>query len=60
MNECTDKKIRFWTLPSMIYNVRATMPTMVPSYLYKKGLLSKAYKTIDKNNYPKYIGQTEK
>lgn len=60
MNECTDKKIRFWTLPSMIYNVRATMPTMVPGYLYKKGLLSKAYKTIDKNNYLKYIGVSEK
>lgn len=60
MNECTDKKIRFWTLPSMIYNVRATMPTMVPGYLYKKGLLSKAYKTIDKNNYLKYIGESEK
>ncbi len=56
MNEFAEKKIRFWTLPSMIYNVRATMPTMVPSYLNKKGLLSKAYKTIDKTNYEKYIG----
>lgn len=56
MDKFTEEKIRFWTLPSMIYNVRATMPTMVPSYLYKKGLLSKAFKTIDKTNYEKYIG----
>lgn len=56
MDKFTEEKIRFWTLPSMIYNVRATMPTMVPSYLHKKGLLSKAFKTIDKTNYEKYIG----
>lgn len=56
MDKLTEKKIRFWTLPSMIYNVRATMPTMVPSYLYKKGLLSEAFKTIDKSNYEKYLG----
>lgn len=59
MNEFAEKKVRFWTLPSMIYNVRATMPTMVPSYLNKKGMISTAYKTIDSSNYQKYIGYSK-
>ncbi len=44
-------KIKFWTIPSMIYNVRATMPVMVPKYLQKKGLLGKECTTIDKKNF---------
>jgi len=59
MNKFSEKKVRFWILPSMIYNVRATMPTMVPSYLIGKGMISKALRTIDKTNYLQYIGGKE-
>lgn len=44
-------KIKFWTIPSMIYNVRATMPVMVPKYLQKKGLLGKEYAPVTKKNF---------
>jgi hypothetical protein len=57
LNKFSERKVRHWTLPSMIYNVKATMPTMVPKYLYKKEILTKAYKTIDSTNYQKYLGK---
>lgn len=46
-----NKRIRMWTIPYLIYNVRATMPTMVPSYLQGKGLLGKELPTVDASNY---------
>ncbi len=51
MNKVGDKKLRFWTIPSMIYNVRATMPTMVPKYLQRKGLIGKEYPPVTKDNF---------
>lgn len=44
-------KIKFWTIPSMIYNVRATMPVIVPKYLQKKGLLGKECQEVNKTNF---------
>jgi hypothetical protein len=35
----------------MIYNVKATMPVMVPKYLQKKGLLGKEGKAAQKSNF---------
>lgn len=46
-----DKKLRFWAIPSMIYNVRATMPTMVPKYLQGKGLIGKEYPPVTRENF---------
>jgi hypothetical protein len=43
--------LRFWALPSMIYNVRATMPTMVPKYLQGKKLIGMEYPAITADNF---------
>ncbi|HMM61273.1 MAG TPA: DUF4105 domain-containing protein, partial [Candidatus Rifleibacterium sp.] len=51
MNKVGDKKLRFWTIPSMIYNVRATMPTMVPKYLQGKGLIGKELPAVTAENF---------
>ncbi len=51
MSKVGDTKLRFWTIPSMIYNVRATMPTMVPKYLQGKGLIGNEYPAITKDNF---------
>jgi hypothetical protein len=50
-NRVMAKKIKMWWLPSMVYNIRATMPTMVPAYLIKKGIIGKALPEINKSNY---------
>ncbi|MFZ2958426.1 MAG: DUF4105 domain-containing protein [Candidatus Ozemobacteraceae bacterium] len=50
-NKVMEKKIRMWLIPSLIYNLRATMPTLVPSYLIKKGILEKSLPEINKTNY---------
>ena len=39
-----------WTLPSLIYNIRATMPVMVPTMLIKGGVLEKALPEINSSN----------
>lgn len=44
-------RLNFWALPSMIYNVRATMPTMVPKYLQGKKLLGKEYPPVTGENF---------
>lgn len=51
LDKIAKTKIKFWTIPSMIYNVRATMPVMVPKYLQKKGLLGKEYPPVTKKNF---------
>ncbi len=51
MDKVANTKLKFWALPSMIYNVRATMPTMVPRYLQGKKLIGKELPTIDKTNF---------
>lgn len=45
------RRIHMWTIPYLVYNVRATMPVMVPSYLQGKGLLGRELGTIDGTNY---------
>jgi len=51
MSRAGDTKLRFWTIPSMIYNVRATMPTMVPKYLQGKKLIGKEYPPVTRENF---------
>ncbi|MGM0599290.1 MAG: DUF4105 domain-containing protein [Candidatus Rifleibacteriota bacterium] len=51
LDKISKTKIRYWTIPSMIYNVRATMPTMVPRYLQKKGLIEKEKQEINEKNF---------
>jgi hypothetical protein len=51
MSKVGDIKLRFWTIPSMIYNVRATMPTMVPKYLQGKGIIGKEYPAVTRDNF---------
>ena len=46
-----NKRIRMWTIPYLAYNVRATMPVMVPSYLQGKGLLGPELGVINETNY---------
>jgi len=46
-----NKRIRMWTIPYLAYNVRATMPVMVPSYLQGKGLLGPEMGVINGSNY---------
>jgi hypothetical protein len=45
------QRMRMWTIPYLVYNVRATMPVIVPGYLQGKGLLGPELGTIDASNY---------
>ncbi|HOI42845.1 MAG TPA: DUF4105 domain-containing protein [Elusimicrobiales bacterium] len=47
------QRMRMWTIPYLVYNVRATMPVVVPGYLQGKGLLGPEMGTIDASNYPR-------
>ncbi len=49
------QQIRMWTIPYMVYNVRATMPVVVPGYLQGKGLLGSELGTIDSSNYSRLL-----
>ena len=42
-----DKQIKLWTIPYMVYNVKATMPLMVISNLQKKGILGAEFTDIN-------------
>lgn len=46
-----NRRIRMWTIPYLAYNVRATMPVMVPKYLQGKGLLGPELGVINDTNY---------
>lgn len=46
-----NRRIRMWTIPYLAYNVRATMPVMVPGYLQGKGLLGPELGVINDSNY---------
>ncbi|MDD2806463.1 MAG: DUF4105 domain-containing protein [Elusimicrobiales bacterium] len=46
-----NRRIRMWTIPYLAYNVRATMPVMVPGYLQGKGLLGPELGVINDTNY---------
>ncbi|MHB0996132.1 MAG: lipoprotein N-acyltransferase Lnb domain-containing protein [Elusimicrobiales bacterium] len=42
-----DRQIKLWTIPYMVYNVKATMPLMVISNLQKKGILGAEFTDIN-------------
>ena len=42
-----ERQIKMWTIPYMIYNVRATMPLMVITNLQKRGLLGAEFIDIN-------------
>jgi hypothetical protein len=42
-----ERQIKLWTIPYMVYNVKATMPLMVISNLQKKGLLGAEFTDIN-------------
>lgn len=46
-----NRRIRMWTIPYLAYNVRATMPVMVPGYLQGKKLLGPELGVINDTNY---------
>jgi len=46
-----NRRIHMWTIPYLAYNVRATMPVMVPKYLQGKGLLGPELGVINETNY---------
>jgi len=46
-----EKKIKLWKIPSMIYNLKATMPVAVVKLLKKRGLIGEAALTITKDNF---------
>lgn len=42
-----DRQIKLWTIPYMVYNVKATMPLMVITNLQKRGLLGAEFVDIN-------------
>jgi len=42
-----DKRIKLWTIPYMVYNVKATMPLMVITNLQKRGILGAEFTDIN-------------
>ncbi len=42
-----ERQIKMWTIPYMVYNVRATMPLMVIKNLQKRGLLGAEFTDIN-------------
>ncbi len=42
-----DRRIKMWTIPYLVYNVRATMPLMVIKNLQEKGLLGEEFIDIN-------------
>jgi len=42
-----ERQIKLWTIPYMIYNVKATMPLMVITNLQKKGILGAEFTDIN-------------
>ena len=42
-----DRQIKLWTIPYMVYNVKATMPLMVITNLQKRGILGAEFTDIN-------------
>lgn len=51
LNKFSNKKIRFWTVPKLVYNVRTTMPNLVPAYLLKKGVVGRRLTEVNAKNF---------
>jgi len=50
-NHVIEKKIPLWTIPGLIYNLKATMPVWVPDTLRKRGLVGDPLPEINNSNY---------
>ncbi len=50
-----NRQVKLWTIPSLVYNLRATMPVMVPGLLIKKRLLEKPLPEINNTNWQKNL-----
>lgn len=51
LNKFAPKKIRPWSIPNIIYNVRATMPVMVPKRLEKLGVIGERLTEVNSENF---------
>ncbi len=51
LNQHTNKKIKPWAIPNLIYNVRATMPVSVPKRLNKLGIISHKLPEVNQSNF---------
>lgn len=51
LNRVLPKKIKMWWIPSLVYNLRATMPGYVPALLTKKGILGPPLPELNRSNY---------
>jgi hypothetical protein len=47
-----DRRVKMWTIPSLVYNFDSTMPVWVPPYLQKKGLLGPELPKVDQASFP--------
>ncbi len=45
------KRIDLWWIPSMVYNMKATMPISVPKMLMKRGLLGEPLPEVNASNF---------
>ncbi|HBA60175.1 MAG TPA: hypothetical protein DCZ92_05055 [Elusimicrobia bacterium] len=46
-----NRRMKMWTIPYLVFNLRATMPVWVPAYLQKKGLLGEEMAPVTAANY---------
>lgn len=51
-----ERRINLWTIPSMVYNLRATMPVIVPKMLMKKGLVGEPLPEVNARNFRQTFG----
>ena len=45
------QRINLWWIPSMVYNLKATMPISVPKMLMKRGLLGEPLPEVNASNF---------
>ncbi|MFZ5949684.1 MAG: DUF4105 domain-containing protein [Candidatus Rifleibacteriota bacterium] len=48
-----NQRVSLWWIPSMIYNMKATTPVVVPKMLKKKGLLGEVLPAVKASNFKK-------
>ncbi len=46
-----EKQFKLWKIPSMLYNLKATMPLSVAKQIKKKGFISEPLPTISRSNF---------
>ena len=50
------QRVKMWTVPYLVYNMNATMPTKVPATLQEKGLLGPELPAVNAVNYKEEVG----